>query len=250
MVLVGAAVAPTHTAAMRGKGRRRHREFKQAQDHIADFWESAHGHDGNHDETQDDGDSHPEWGKGWGKVEHDDGGKHHVSHGSALNAVTCQSSAHASSYDFDADGHATAVAFSIDYMCNDKYGDISKPYDAAYAAGVAIANAVAESQSDCVSKGNAFGCASASASAQAWAKAHVEVHSIAVAKAIDKCHCLTSASADSLGKSSTFVKLTADAFAHAETVACATGDMSSWATAYSNCAAVAYANLWTKVSDH
>lgn len=177
-----------------------------------------------------------------------DHGFHHVSKGHAYSSSVCQSSASAHSWHVEADDHAKALALSIDFMCRPDFsGDLSYPFDLAYASGVAIANAVASSQADCVSHGNAFGCAAAGASAKSWAQAFVDVHSTAIAAAIDVCPCLeSSASAGSLAKASTFIDLVTEAFARAEVVACVAGDDSAWASAYSNCAALAYAQLWTK----
>ena len=165
-----------------------------------------------------------------------------------ITAVACTSEAAADSFPAMEDAHAEVVATIFTEFCRDDVDDVVAASVAAAAANAAhaFARAVASTQAACVSTGKDFSCASASALAEAWASATAEAHATAVAASAEECACLSTYQALSVGSAATFVTLAADAFARAEVTACSEGDTTSFAAAYSSCAATAYATVWTK----
>ena len=161
--------------------------------------------------------------------------------------MECTSQASAATFSAFNSAHASVVSRVFTEFCRPDFdGRVARVVLAAEDSAVAFASALAASQAACVSEGNAFGCSSASATAEAWAMATAEAHATAVAASAEECECLTDAQALSVGTSSTFIELIADAFARTEVSACSEGDSSSFAAAYSSCSAVAYATVWTK----
>lgn len=284
MLIAGATMAPSESIALSRGRRRTHRPrsshhpavgLHDLSGHkepggidVMAFFEQNNGDEGDEgyarhkpdeqDESVEPGDEAHHGPQPLGNIFDKDGNEDHkdgsysISHGTAYSSAACHSSSDAYSSTVEAVGHADAMEASIAWMCTPHFsGSISHPLDVAFTAGVAIANAVAYSQADCVSSGNAFGCASASAHARAWAWGHFEFHVNATTRAIKLCPCLASnrGASERLASASTFVELMSEAFARAEVVACVAGKDSAWAAAYANCAALAYAQLWTKVGD-
>ena len=145
------------------------------------------------------------------------------------------------------DAHAAVIATVFIEFCR---GDLEEIYAAAVVAAAAasaitFARTVAITQAACASSDKAFNCASATALAEAWASATAEAHATAVAASAEECECLAKSQELSGGKASTFITLATDTFARDEVTMCSEGDAASFAAAYADCSALAYATVWT-----
>lgn len=251
MMVAGAAMGPTRTAALATPGKNGRDllftskyfaysddEEKKEQDHgyvgdVYDHFSNFRGykHDDTADSTKDAFVKTP---------------------GYTSSSATCSSYASAHAYEEGIDAHKEFTKYAIQEFCKPDWdGKIKHVHDSAEAYAGAVAKAVTATQADCVTEGNAFGCASATATAAAWAEAKAEAHAYAVASAYDTCQkrypdCKINTAALSVAQASTFIEMTVDVFSRSEVYACSEGDSSAWATAYSKCAAVAYAKIWTE----
>lgn len=168
--------------------------------------------------------------------------------GGMQSSVSCTATSRAGSFDDMSDAHVDAVADVFTEFCRTDFdGRIDTAAQILTDSGFAIAQAIAQSETTCVSQGNAVGCASASASAMAWAEATAEAHSMAVARSAERCDCLVGAGSLSLSSASSFIDLVVEAFALAEAQACVRGNDVASASAYANCSAAGYATVFATV---
>ena len=165
------------------------------------------------------------------------------------DTATCTSSANSRTFTLMRDAHIDVVSSLVTAFCDPSFdGFVEEAVNRASDFAVAFATALAETQSECVSMGNAFGCSSAAATAGAWAQATAQAHASASALALEMCSCKdVDLLSFSFTNAETFRNLTAEVFAFARTTACAEGDQQSFARAYSSCTASSYAALWGEV---
>ena len=160
----------------------------------------------------------------------------------------CTSSANSRTFTAMRNAHVDVVSSLVTAFCDPDFdGFVEQAVNNASDFAVAFATALAETQSECVSMGNAFGCSSASATAAAWARATAQAHANAAAEAVEQCSCDVDLLSLSFTSATTFRELTADVLASAETRACVAGNQESFARAYSSCTAVSYAVVWGRV---
>lgn len=62
---------------------------------------------------------------------------------------------------------------------------------------------------------------------------------------MDSCDCPVDVMSLSIAQAETFIELTASVFARADASACVEGNDRAGSVAFTNCAAVAYAKVWT-----
>ena len=165
---------------------------------------------------------------------------------------SCRAESDSAAETFAADAAVSAVASAFFIVCDPNRETAIDPVDVEgpfTAAADAAAKVITSASADCESSGNAVGCATARAKAAAWAFATAEAFAGAWAEAYNGCGTcdkgvVTEATASSEALASTFVELTADAFARSEVEVCVQGDQSASAQAMSKC----FAKAWTKVS--
>ena len=197
----------------------------------------------------DEGDEGNEGMEGDEGNEGDEGGSFTAVRRVTISAVICTSQATAQAFSAMENAHKSLISTIFTEFCRDDVDAVSA-VDVALAASdaaLAFTRAVVATQAACVSTGMAFGCASASTMAEAWVSATAEAHASTVAASAEDCNCLAKSQALSVGSASTFITLTADAFARAEVTACSKGNDASFAAAFADCSAFAYATIWTHV---
>ena len=172
-------------------------------------------------------------GRGLLEAEEGEGGSPSETFEMVVPWLVCTSRPNSTTFSQMRDAHINVVSSFVAAFCDPDFdGVVGQAVKNASEFAVAFASALVETQSECVSMGNAFECSSAAATADAWARATAEAHFRASALALRPCSCLD---VDPLSFSFTFAEifrnLTAEVLARAQTTACAQGDQESFARA-------------------